>query len=1319
MRSDGSDMPDTSAATIAVQRVHLLSNGRFTTMLTDAGSGWSRWCGRALTRWREDPTCDAWGSYLVLRDADSGAVWSPTRQPMSSPAGEVAIDSPHGVFSSRRIAHELETSMTVVVAADRDAELRHLSMTNRSSQPRVIEVTSYSEPVLGSLAADASHPAFSKLFVRTEWVAEGGVLLATRRRKSADEKETWIAQVARVEGQPTDTCEYESDRRGFLGRGRRLENALALRDGDVRGGSAGDVLDAVISLRRRVRIAAGATVRIAFWNCAAETRVKALALARASPGPEHCGHVTEKARVCEIARRTKFQVDHACAERWCGLLAALLVSNPAWRTSPEALARAAGGAPVLWAAGISGDRPIALLLIDGEETPQHVDEVLRAQPYWQSMGIGVDVVLLASGSVAKGSAGDQSLVDLVAEQMRKLEAGGGLPKAEAFYLRADEIDRGLHEGLLGAARAIVPANGVAARPEAARALAQNGWDAPLNNGPEPAALPPNPDPRPVDHAGFVAAAHSLQFDNGYGGFSGDGEEYLIRADGDRCTPSPWSNVVANPDFGFIATAEGGGHTFSCNSQQNPLTPWPNDPVTDEACEVVYLRDNDSGALWSATPLPLSGAASNRVTRHGRGWTSWSHDFDGLRIELLQLVPPGYAVKISRLRIDNGSGRSRTIAVTSYLQWALAPNGTASGPYVATSQDPQTGAVFAVNRWREAFGERVAFADIGVDMAAFTCDRGEFLGTHGAVDRPAALNAGGSLSGWCGAGRDPCAALQSVLEIEPGATGELRFLIGDAESTDAASDLVQRARGLDLDAVIGEIRQRWTDVTATLQVETPDSATNLLLNHWLLYQVLSCRMWARTAYYQASGAYGFRDQLQDVMALCIACPGIAREHLLRAASRQFIEGDVQHWWLPPGGKGLRSRMTDDRLWLPYSVLHYLEVTGEVEILEARVPFLEGPALEDGEKDAFFTPTVSATRGSVYEHCARAVDASLALGPHRLPLIGTGDWNDGMNAVGEQGSGESIWLGWLLLDVIARMTPIARTRADTGRADAWDEVAVTVKAAMEGAGWDGQWYRRGYYDDRTPLGSASQKACRIDSIAQSWAVMSGAGDPDRARSAMHATDRELVDRRHRLARLFTPPFAENGPHDPGYIKAYPPGVRENAGQYTHGCIWSIFAWAALDEADKAWELFDFFNPIGHSISPKAAEHFGVEPYVSCADVYSIGALAGRGGWTWYTGSAAWLYRAGIEALLGFGLRGDHLLVDPCIPADWPGFTMIYRHRGSEYHIQLDNPAGATRGIRDAMLDGVPVGLSGKAARIPLSDDGQQHHVHLTMGSGAPGG
>lgn len=1295
-----------ASAVTAVPRVHLLSNGRYTTMLSDAGSGWSRWCGRDLTRWREDPTRDCWGSYLLLRDADSGKVWSAAQLPQTT---SLPVDADDGIFSSRRLDGAVETRLTVAVAADRDAELRHLAISNHDHQARVIEVTSYSEPVLGSPAADAAHPAFSKMFVRTEWVADGGVLLATRRRQSPDEAETWFAQVALVEGQPTDTHEYESDRARFLGRGRTLHNAIALGDGEVLSESAGDVLDAVISLRRRVRIAAGATVRIAFWNCVADSREKVLAMARSAAPAAHCDRVLSEARASAIARRSRFAVGNACAGRCRELLAALQYSNPRWRGPQAQLQRAAGGAPVLWAAGISGDRPIALLTIEDNVGREGVHELLRAQRYWQSMGVGIDVLLLDHTAGGTDEA-DGALAELTQSQTRDLQADAELAKAEVFHLRADRIDGKLHDGLLSAARLV---------------LSTQAWPACLDRPLEPDIPPssaPSADrsgeeisPPPAPARDGPAEQTPLLFDNGFGGFSQTGDEYVIRLEGDQCTPLPWSNIVANPEFGFIATAEGGGHTFSCNSQQDPLTPWPNDPVSDDPCEVLYLRDDDSGAVWTAAPRPITGPATRRVTRHGRGFTSWSHTCDGLDIDLLQCVPVEGTVKLSRLRIHNRSGRPRNLSVTAYLQWALGPNGSTPGPYAITSHDADTGAVFAINRWRAEFGERVAFADLGSTMTAFTCDRGEFLGAFGSLADPAALRDATPLSGWSGAGRDPCAALQSSVSIASGETVELRLLLGDAASADDARDLVRHTRRLDTDAVMDEVRALWDGVTTPLQVDTPDPAMNLLLNHWLLYQVLSCRLWARTAYYQSSGAYGFRDQLQDVMALCIARPDLAREHLLLAASRQFVEGDVQHWWLPPAGQGIRTRMTDDRLWLPYSLLHYMTVSGDNALLDAAVPFLDGPVLKDDQHDAFFTPSITDTQASLYEHCARAVDASLALGPHQLPLIGTGDWNDGMNRVGEQGEGESIWLGWFLLDVIARFAPIAQARGDTRRVARWRDVAATVKAALEGPGWDGGWYRRAYYDDGTPLGSAELAECRIDSIAQSWAVMSGAADPDRALQAMAATDRELVDRRHHLARLFWPPF-EHGLRNPGYIKAYPPGVRENGGQYTHGCIWSIFAWAQLGDGDKAWELFDFFNPIRHTRSHAAAEHFKVEPYVSCADVYSVGALAGRGGWTWYSGSAGWLYRAGIEAVLGFDLRGNRLFIHPRIPSAWPRFGLTYWHQGSLYRIAVENPDHVGNGIVSATLDRARLEVTDvDGACIPLSDDGAEHHVRITMGAG----
>jgi cyclic beta-1,2-glucan synthetase len=1290
----------------------LLSNGSYTVMLTDAGSGFSHWRDLAVTRWREDPTCDGWGSYFLLRDAGSGAVWSAGLQPCGGePDGYATTDSPGCTRIVRRDG-ALETTLETAVAGDRDVELRRLTLTHHGDGIRTLGVTSYAELVLGPAAGDASHPAFSKIFVQTEWVEQGGVLVATRRRRAPEEPEVWAAHRAVVEGQEGDSTEYETDRARFLGRGRTLRNAAAMEDGRALQNTAGSVLDPVFSLRRRVRIAPGASARLELWTCLASTRDAVLELARDVDTPDAGARTMTSAAAYAEQQRARLGIDGEAAERCRRLVAPLLYADAAWRAPAAQLERGSGGPPVLWASGISGDRPIVLLHVASDADLDPVHELLRAQRYWRSQRLGVDVVLLANGPAGDVKRLHRTLASLAKAQTTRLETEADGAAAGVFALRNDQISDALRDGLATAARVVLDAGEGGMR----RAVAPAEEPAVLRSAGLTAVSGPSPHAsgRGVEWTP-EATPEDVELDNGYGGFVKAGREYRITLGGTRATPAPWSNVVANPAFGFVATAEGGGHTFSCNSQQNPLTPWPNDPVSDAPHEVIYLRDADSGELWSATALPMRVPTATYTTRHGKGYSRFTHVAHEIEAELLQCVPVAGSVKLSRVRLHNRSGRTRRLSLTAYVEWALGPNGTVPGPYVVTLCDPATGALFARNAWRGELGERIAFADLSGLQTSWTCDRAEFLGRHGAVDRPAALTHGRPLSGRAGAGLAPCAALQAEIELASDARTEITFLLGDAASPADARALITTYRHADVDAVLQDVAALWHDLVGAVQVRTPDRALDILLNDWLLYQTLSCRVWARAAYYQSSGAYGFRDQLQDGLALCVARPDLVREHLLRSAARQFVAGDIQHWWLPPGGQGVRTRIADDRIWLPYVTMHYVEVTGEAAVLDEIVPFLDGPTLEHGEHEAFFLPAVSAQDASLYEHCARALDVSLTLGPHGLPLFGTGDWNDGMNRVGMGGRGESVWMAWFLLDTLARFTPIAEARGDHDRARTWQQFAATVRAALERDGWDGAWYRRGYYDNGTPLGSASSDECKIDAIAQSWSVTSGAADPARAAQAMAAVDAHLVDRDTRVAMLFTPPF-DRGEQDPGYIKGYPPGIRENGGQYTHGSIWSVFAWAKLGDGDRAGELFDILNPIRHAGSAEAIERYKVEPYVSCADVYSVAPLAGRGGWTWYTGSAGWLYRAGLEAMLGFRVRGDRVLIDPCIPKAWSGFSITYRHRSSRYVIEVENPTGVSRGIATVALDGValsgaPTLVSG--AEVPLHDDGAEHYVRIELG------
>ena len=811
----------------------------------------------------------------------------------------------------------------------------------------------------------------------------------------------------------------------------------------------------------------------------------------------------------------------------------------------------------------------------------------------------------------------------------------------------------------------------------------------------------------------VPEAKDLEFFNGLGGFDKDGREYVVVLDAGDRTPAPWINVISNQAFGFQVSADGAGYTWAENSRENQLSPWSNDPVADPPGESIYIRDEVSGELFSPTASPIRGGGVY-VARHGFGYSRFEHEAKGIGVELLQFVPLADPIKISRLVLRNRSTVPRRLSVTAFVEWVQGTSRGASATSIQTEIDAATGAMLARNPWSIVYGDRVAFADLGGLQTAWTGDRAEFIGRAGSHAAPAALSAAAtSLSNRTGAGLDPCSALQAVVELDAGESVELVCFLGECATAEAAQALLLRYRTADLDAVFDDVAEHWRAILSAVQVRTPDRAMDIMLNGWLLYQTLACRIRARSAFYQASGAYGFRDQLQDGMALTFSQPEETRRHLLRAASRQFVEGDVQHWWLPHSGRGVRTRISDDRVWLGFATATYVDVAGDPTVLEEMVPFLEGPALQPGQHDDFFMPSIAEAPGTLFEHCARGIDQCLELtGQLGLPLIGTGDWNDGMNRVGEGGRGESVWLGWLLVKTIELFAPFAEARdsaQDKARAVRWRAHSVSVRAALEREAWDGEWYRRATYDDGTWLGSRTSEECRIDSIAQSWAVLSGAADPARAAAAMESVDRHLIRHEEGLALLFTPPFDKTA-RDPGYIKGYPPGLRENGGQYSHAAMWAVLAFAKLGAGDKAGALFALLNPINHARTPGDVDRYKVEPYVVAADVYSVEPHVGRGGWTWYTGSAGWMYRAGVEGILGIRREGAHLVVEPCMPSAWEGFEATVALGTSRYDIHVDASSAPGRTVPGATLDGSPVDCTGGRVRVLL--DGTAHVLLLTL-------
>ena len=1270
----------------------LMSNGRYAVMVTAAGAGYSQWREVGVTRWREDPTCDNHGSFIYLRDTGDGRVWSAGYQPICVEPASYDVAFHEDRVRIVRQDGNIETMLEVIVSAEDDAEIRRLTVRNFGTRATEIEITSYAEITLTPPAADLAHPAFSNLFVRSEFVPQVSGLVFSRRPRAITDRELFGAHV--IASDAAAGIEFETDRARFLGRGRTVQAPIAITDGRPLTNFTGAVLDPIASLRVRVKIAPGAATQVAFATMIATTREDILGLADKYHDPAAYERASSLAWTHAQVQLHYLGIDHGEAHLYQQLANTLLFHDAALRPSQQTLQSNTLPLAGLWRLGISGDRPILLARIDDIDDRGLLRQLLTAHEYWNLKGLAVDLVLLNDQAVTYAPGVQEHLQNLVRDAESRASGDRQAVRGGVYVVRGDALAAEERVLLHTAARAVV-------------ASAQGNLVEQLLRVRHPVTAVREPALAPPAAAGEKIDVPRVRFFNGLGGFTPDGREYVIVLAKGQQTPLPWVNVVANPEFGFIASESGAGFTWAENSRENQLTPWSNDPVSAPPAECFYLQDLATGALWTPTALPIRIDEASYVARFGAGYVRFESIAQGIRCALTQFVAPDAPVKISSLVLTNPGDTEVNLAVTAYVEWSLGASRVANAPFIITTPDKAGGSVYARNPRNREFASRWAFLASSAAIDSLTCDRSEFLGRNGRLDAPAALTDGGALTGRGGAGFDPCAALQRRISVAPGTTVRLHFLLGEADSEEAARALVASYRRADIPALYERITGEWDDVLGTITVDTPDVATNFILNRWLLYQTRACRLFARAGFYQAGGAYGFRDQLQDVMALAVAAPAEARAHIVRACAHQFPQGDVQHWWHPPSGRGVRTRFADDRVFLPYVAAHYVETTGDTAVLDVDAPFIEGPPVPPMREDLYSEVEVSSEVASVYEHCARALDASLGTGAHDLPLMHGGDWNDGMNRVGIHGRGESVWLGWFLYATLRAFAPIAAARGDATRARTWQQTAESLQRALDRNAWDGAWFRRAYFDDGSPLGSAYNRECRIDSIAQSWATISGAGDPERARQAMDAVSEYLVKRGDDMVLLFTPPFNASDP-DPGYIQGYLPGVRENGAQYTHAAAWCVIAYAMQGDGDRAFELFGMLNPINHASTRGGAHRYKIEPYVVPGDVYSEPPHVGRGGWSWYTGAAGWLYRAGIEYMLGVRVQGDHVRVAPCIPHEWSGYTVRYRRGGATYVIRVENPLRISSGAVDIDVDGTRVA----GDRFAAPDDGAEHRVDVRI-------
>lgn len=1273
-----------------IPEVQLLSNGRYHVMVTNSGGGYTRWKNIAVTRWREDATCDNYGTFCYIRDIENDIFWSASYQPTLQPGNNYEAVFSQGRAEFRRTDLSLETHTEIVVSPEDDIELRRIHITNRSRKKRTIEITSYAEVVLVPALAEEMHPAFSNLFVETAINEDSHAIICTRRPRTAEEQVPWMFHLMKVNDVEIKNISYETARDKFIARGYSIQKPKAMTGDSPLSGSKGAVLDPIVSMRYTIVIEPHASAAVDIIMGIAETKELCNSLIAKYQDLHLTNRVLELAWTHSQVILRQINATEKDAQLYARLAGSIIFANDSLRTDPSVIIKNQRGQSSLWGYSISGDLPIVLLQIEDSSNIELVKQMIQAHAYWRMKGLVVDLVIWNEDHGGYRQVLQNQILSLlnpgIGADVR--DQPGGI-----FIRSSDQIsneDRILFQTV---ARVVISDKLGTLEEQITR---RNKLKTAI----------PYFSPTKFYPSTFtsVTPPTDLQFFNGIGGFSTDGKEYVIQTTDEQVTPAPWSNVLANPHFGSLITENGQSYTWIDNAHEFRLTPWNNDPINDMKGEAFYIRDEESGKFWSPSPLPCRGV-SPYITRHGFGYSVFEHSEDGINTTMTVFTDLEAPVKFIVIKVHNDSHRARRISATGYVEWILGDLKARSQMHVITELDSRSGAIMARNAYNTEFDNRVAFFDVDDSNKTFTTDRTEFIGRNGILSNPEGLNRA-RLSGKTGAALDPCAVIQVAFELAEDQEKQIIFRLGVGKNISDTLDIIKKFEGsIVAESALDKVKQYWQKTLNVVQIETPDKATNLITNGWLNYQTLASRIWGKSGFYQSGGAFGFRDQLQDVLSLMHSNPDLAREQILLCASRQFKEGDVQHWWHPPTGRGVRTTCSDDFLWLPFVTAKYVVTTGDNNILDESIHFLEGRLLNQGEESYYDLPIKSDKEAPLYDHCIRAINHALKFGEHGLPFIGSGDWNDGMDKVGEHGKGESVWLAFFLYRVLIKFTEIARIKNDQSFINKCETAAESLRNSINENAWDGEWYRRAYFDDGTPLGSNANAECKIDSIAQSWSVLSGAGESDRQIMSMNSAEKYLVRKEEKIIQLFDPPFDKTS-MNPGYIKGYVPGVRENGGQYTHAAIWLIMGFAALGDSKRTWELLQLVNPINHGKDAETMQQYKVEPYVIAADVYAEPLHKGRGGWTWYTGSAGWMYQLLTESFIGLKRKADKLYFTPCLPQEWTSVKIQYKYMTSIYQIEL---------LQSAQNDKVKITVDGKEEKndfISLVDDGVTHEVKINI-------
>jgi cellobiose phosphorylase len=1281
--------------------VHVLSNNHYRVMLTSDGAGFSSCDDWVINRWRPEIINNQDGQFIYIRNLTSKQCWSAAYLPTQAEADEYQAVFSHDKAEIIRRDGPVQTHTTIAVSPVNNLEVRRVTLTNQGSQALIIELTSYLEVVADGQLADALHPAFSKLFLETEYLADRHLLIVNRRQRSPDDQPRYIMHTLLSGQKLLRPVEFEIDRRQFIGRGGSLARPHILDSGATLSGKAGFSTDTILSLRAVVSIPAGKSASVSFVTGFAASRADILKLSYELGKPFSAEDIFKlSSSSCKLEMKY-LGISSKQINAIQNLVHCLFYPEAAVYGAPEAIGRMKMGQNGLWRFGISGDHPIILLVVSQLNEMPVIKEIVTVYEYLRIKQVKADLVILNE----EPSGYAQLLNHRIREMTGNLKIfSRNQPKPSLFLLQKANLSHEEHDLLMGVARLILTGRTGLYAPLGK--LQQQ--DKPPDTKSAAIPLPAGYHPREANLVQSpVFDGSNLEYYNGIGGFAKDGRVYEIHLQNGLKTPMPWINVIANELFGFQVSETGSGFTWAGNSRENKLTTWHNDPILDPVSEAIYIRDDETGGITSPAALIPEHQGGHYRIEHGFGYSVFSHSELDLDQSMIVFVPPADPVRLWQLSLTNTAEKTRSVTIVLYVEWVLGVIKDQTAPYIQTAFDPNANLLTAINRFQDAAHQHPAFIFSSEPIQAFTGDRKAFFGIGGSIRYPSGL-VKDSLSNQIGVGLDPCGVIQVHVQLEPNQTKVAIFGLGQEDTLEKAIELADKYRHVRAAAeALDRIHEYWAETLGSVTIRTPDRALDLLFNGWLQYQVISCRLRARAAYYQCGGAMGFRDQLQDVLALLDADPARAREQILLCCSRQFVEGDVQHWWHPSSGLGVRTRISDDMLWIPYVTAAYIQHTGDSSILDCDVPFITGKQLDDDQAEMMILPQVSASSASVYQHCLRAIDRASQMGAQGLPLMGGGDWNDGMNRVGIGGRGESVWLGFFLYAVLQRFLPFIQQQGDLHISQQMTDLSDALLDSIERHAWDGEWYLRAFFDDGAPLGSKISDECRIDSISQSWAVLSEGAGRIRALTALDSARRFLVREEDGISLLLAPPF-DKPSHNPGYIQGYPPGIRENGGQYTHAAVWLAMAFAQVGNGHMAGQLLTMLNPIHATSTLQSANKYEKEPYVMAGDISMGGAYNGKAGWSWYTGSAGWMYQAILQKYLGISKIGDHLMIRPAVPASFKRYVVEYRYHSALYEITIFNEPQQQGQDPTLLVDNLTIAGN----RFQLIDDGAVHRVEFRM-------